>query len=223
MFAVIRTSGRQYRVAADDVIEIDRVSVEIGQRIDFAEVLMLGGESVKVGAPLVEGAMVAGEVLEHPRGPKVIAFKKRRRKNSKRKRGHRQLLTLVRITDILTDGKKPSAKKAAKKKTEEHAEAPKTEATKAEAPKAEVAAEEAAPAVMFTPPAGEPSDLKQLTGVGPAIERKFNSIGITHYKQIAALKAADIAKVEEALHLKGRFERDGWVAEAKALAKGGKA
>ncbi|MGD9740849.1 MAG: 50S ribosomal protein L21 [Bauldia sp.] len=100
MFAVIKAGGRQYRVAANDVIEIDRVEAEVGDTIAFGEVLMLGGDTPTVGAPTVAGASVSGEVVEHTRGDKVIAFKKRRRKNSKRTRGHRQHHTLVRITGI---------------------------------------------------------------------------------------------------------------------------
>ena len=109
MFAVIRTGGKQYRVAPEDVIRIDRVAREPGQVVEFGEVLMLGGDTPALGAPTVAGAAVAGEVLQHERGPKVIAFKKRRRKNSRRKRGYRHEFSLVRITEILTDGAKPSA------------------------------------------------------------------------------------------------------------------
>src|SRR6201999_2128589 len=116
MFAVIKTGGKQYRVAADNVISVEKVVGEPGEIVAFGEVLMLGGESPVLGNPLVAGASVAGEVLQQGRGPKVIAFKKRRRQNSKRKRGHRQEFTMVRITEILTDGKKPSPKTEAKPK-----------------------------------------------------------------------------------------------------------
>jgi len=108
MFAVIKTGGKQYRVAADDVLKVEKVAGNPGDIIEFAEVLVVGGDTPTLGTPTVAGATVAGEVLEQGRGPKVIAFKKRRRKNSRRKRGHRQEFTLVRITEILTDGKKPS-------------------------------------------------------------------------------------------------------------------
>ena len=104
MFAVIRTGGKQYRVAAEDVIKIEKVAGDPGEIVQFGEVLLVGGDDVTVGAPTVAGASVAAEVLEQGRGPKVIAFKKRRRKNSRRKRGHRQELTTVRITEILTGG-----------------------------------------------------------------------------------------------------------------------
>ena len=106
MFAVFKTGGKQYRVAAEDVLKVDKVKGEPGEIVEFGEVLAVGGDSVTVGAPTVAGATVAAEVLEQARGPKIIAFKKRRRKNSRRKRGHRQEFTLVRITEILTEGKK---------------------------------------------------------------------------------------------------------------------
>jgi large subunit ribosomal protein L21 len=127
MFAVIRTGGKQYRVAPQDKIKVDKIAGAVGDIVEFGEVLVLGGDGdaaatgeaaeggearastpVEVGAPHVAGAAVAAEVLEQGRGPKVIAFKKRRRKNSRRKRGHRQEFTLVRITEILTGGRKPS-------------------------------------------------------------------------------------------------------------------
>jgi len=108
MFAVIKTGGKQYRVAADDVIQVDKVGGDPGEIIQFGEVLLVGGEQVTLGAPTVAGASVAAEVLEQGRGPKIIAFKKRRRKNSRGKRGHRQEFTRVRVTEILTDGAKPS-------------------------------------------------------------------------------------------------------------------
>jgi len=108
MFAVFKTGGKQYRVAAEDVLKIDKVKGEPGEIVEFGEVLVVGGEAVTLGAPTVAGATVAAEVLDQSRGPKIIAFKKRRRKNSRRKRGHRQEFTLLRITEILTDGKKPS-------------------------------------------------------------------------------------------------------------------
>jgi large subunit ribosomal protein L21 len=137
MFAVIKTGGRQYRVAAEDVITVGRVAGEPGEIVQFPEVLMLGGDSVVVGAPSVAGASVAGEVIEQTRGPKVIAFKKRRRKNSQRKRGHRQDLTVVRITEILTDGRQPT-KAAAEQANPRSEPQPGEDAdTAAEAPAAE--------------------------------------------------------------------------------------
>jgi large subunit ribosomal protein L21 len=125
MYAVVKTGGKQYRVAKDDLIEIERLEGEAGDVVTLGEVLMLGdGKDVTIGAPVVEGASVAGEIVEQSRGPKIIVFKKRRRQNYRRKRGHRQLLTVVKVTDILTDGAKPAAKKkAAKSKKAETAEA----------------------------------------------------------------------------------------------------
>ena len=108
MFAVIKTGGKQYRVAEKDVITVDKVKGAPGDLVQFGEVLILGGDNVMVGTPTVKGASVAGEVVEQTRGAKVIAFKKRRRKNSRRKRGHRQELSVIRITEILTDGRKPT-------------------------------------------------------------------------------------------------------------------
>jgi len=108
MFAVIKTGGKQYRVAADDKLKIEKVAGEPGDIIELGEVLVVGGDDVTLGNPTVAGATVAAEVVAQGRNDKVIAFKKRRRKNSRRKRGHRQEFTLIRITEILTDGAKPT-------------------------------------------------------------------------------------------------------------------
>mgnify|MGYP000087111285 CR=1 FL=1 len=121
MFAVIKTGGRQYRVVPNDVLEIGKIEGQVGTIVQLGEVLVVGGDTPVLGVPTVAGASVAAEVLDHKRGPKVIAFKKRRRKNSRRKRGHRQLETTVRIAEILTGGAKP-AKKAAPKKAAAAAE-----------------------------------------------------------------------------------------------------
>lgn len=103
MFAVIRTGGKQYRVAADDVLQIEKLPGEAGEIVAFGDVLMLGGESPTVGSPLISGASVLAEIVEQKRGRKIIIFKKRRRQNSRRRNGHRQNFTLIRITDILAD------------------------------------------------------------------------------------------------------------------------
>jgi large subunit ribosomal protein L21 len=108
MFAVIKTGGRQYRVVPDDVLEIGKIAGDVGTIVQLGEVLVLGGDTPVLGTPTVAGASVAAEVLQHKRGPKVIAFKKRRRKNSRRKRGYRDELTVLRITEILADNAKPS-------------------------------------------------------------------------------------------------------------------
>ena len=146
MFAVIKTGGKQYRVAEKDVITIDKVKGDPGDLVEFAEVLILGGDNVLVGTPTVAGASVAGEMVEQTRGAKVIAFKKRRRKNSRRKRGHRQELSVIRITEILTDGRKPTRERPAPvAATAEPAPAPAVEAEAAAPPQTEAAEAEAAP------------------------------------------------------------------------------
>ena len=135
MFAVIKTGGKQYRVSAGDEFTVEKLVAETGETIQFNQVLMLGGDEIKIGAPLVDGAVVNAEVVEQTRGPKVVSFKKRRRKHgSKRLKGHRQHLTMVRITEILADGAKaakPKAKKKATKKAEAAPEAAPEAATDA--------------------------------------------------------------------------------------------
>jgi large subunit ribosomal protein L21 len=125
MYAVIKTGGKQYKVAAGNLIAIEKLTGDAGDAVSFDEVLLVGGdEGTTVGSPMVAGAAVAGEIVDHKRTGKILVFKKRRRQNSKRSRGHRQDQTLVRITEILTDGKKAAAKKAkAEPKTESKAEA----------------------------------------------------------------------------------------------------
>ena len=144
MFAVIKTGGRQYRVVPDDVLEIGKIAGDVGTIVQLGEVLVLGGDTPVLGIPTVAGASVAAEVLDHKRGPKVISFKKRRRKNSKRKRGYRDEITVLRITEILADNAKPSIgprpkrEKVAAPAAEEGDEAPakKAPAKKAVAKKA---------------------------------------------------------------------------------------
>jgi large subunit ribosomal protein L21 len=200
MFAVIKTGGKQYKVAANDVITIERLEGEVGDVIAFDQVLMLGGETVTIGSPVVAGATVAGELVEQARGPKVISFKKRRRQNSKRKKGHRQDLTIVRITEILTGGKKPSGAKAAKP----------------------VAVAAAAAAVVAAAATGgmDQSNLSLIAGIGPTIEKKLRAAGITTWSQIAAWGEADVAKWNEELALRGRVGREEWVEQAKELLAG---
>src|ERR1700744_2148027 len=136
MFAVIKTGGRQYRVVPDDVLEITKIAGDVGTIVQLGEVLMLGGDTPTLGTPTVAGASVAAEVLNHKRGPKVIAFKKRRRKNSRRKRGYRDEITVLRITEILADnakptvGPRPKKEKVAKPAAEDGDEAPKKAAKK---------------------------------------------------------------------------------------------
>ncbi len=216
MYAVVKTGGKQYRVSKDDILKVERLAGEAGDVVTLEDVLMVGnGKDVTVGEPQVAGAAVAAEILEQGRGPKITIFKKRRRQNYRRKRGHRQLLTVLKVTEILTGGAKakPAAKKAAKKA------APKAEAkTEKAAPK-----KEAKPAAKAAPKAAKGADdLKKLSGVGPVLEKKLNEAGITSYAQIASWKAKDIEEFDEKLSFKGRIEREGWVDQAKELAKGEK-
>ena len=133
MFAVIKTGGRQYRVVPNDVLEIGKIAGDVGSIVQLGEVLVVGGDTPVLGMPTVAGASVAAEVLDHKRGPKVIAFKKRRRKNSRRKRGYRDEITVLRITEILTDSAKPTVGPRPKR---EKVVAPVTEGDDDEAPKA---------------------------------------------------------------------------------------
>ncbi len=214
MFAVIKTGGKQYRVAADDEITIERLPGEAGDTIQFNEVLMVGGaDAPLIGAPMVDGASVVAEIVRQARGDKIIIFKKRRRQNSRRRNGHRQDLTIVRVTDILTDGK--SAPKKAKK-----AAPAKEDAAVDEAPKTAPKAADAAPAALFTAPEGEPDDLKKISGVGPVLEKKLHGLGITKYAQVAAFTEEDVTRVDDALSFKGRIGREDWIGQAKALAEG---
>jgi len=234
MFAVIKTGGKQYSVAADDLLRVEKLAGDAGDMVEFNEVLMVGeGADAKIGTPFVEGALVTAEVVEQGRARKVIAFKKRRRQNSKRTRGHRQHQTLVRIAEILTDGAKPTKKAAAKKapaKTTEAAAKPASEKPEAKAaekpaakeqpatePKPEDAKQQEASAPLFTAPKGEADDLKKITGVGPVLEKKLLALGVTQYAQIAAFTPEDIEKLEDALSAKGRIERDDWIGQAKTL------
>ncbi|CAK9039469.1 50S ribosomal protein L21 [Durusdinium trenchii] len=204
MYAVVKTGGKQYRVSKDDILKVERLPGDAGDVITLDDVLMVGeGKDVTLGEPQVAGAAVAAEILEQGRGPKITIFKKRRRQNYRRKKGHRQLLTVLKVTEILTDGAKPkpAAKKAAKKAT------PKAKAEKAEPTKD--AAEGA-------------DDLKKLSGVGPVLETKLLEAGVTSFAQIASWTDKDIEEFDEKLSFKGRIEREGWVEQAKELAKGEK-
>jgi large subunit ribosomal protein L21 len=153
MFAVIKTGGRQFRVVPDDVLEIGKIAGDVGSIVQLGEVLVVGGDTPVLGVPFVAGASVAAEVLDHKRGPKVIAFKKRRRKNSKRKRGYRDEITVIRVTEILTDGKAPSVGPRAKK--EKKVAAAPAEAGD-EAPKAKKA-----PAKKAAPKTAKPAAAKK--------------------------------------------------------------
>ena len=133
MYAVIKTGGKQYKVAKDDVLVVEKLKAEAGEQVAFDKVLLVGeGDKATAGKPLVDGATVVGEVLEQTRGAKILVFKKKRRQNYRRTKGHKQDLSMIKILDILTDGKKPSLKKAAAKKDDAKAPEAKDE-SKAEA------------------------------------------------------------------------------------------
>jgi len=207
MFAVIRTGGKQYRVAIDDLITVERLQGEAGDAIALDQVLMVGeGDRVDVGAPLVDGASVAAEIVEQGRGDKILVFKKRRRQNYRRKKGHRQHLTTLKVTEILTGGAQPSAKPA-----KAAAPAP-AAADTAEAP----AAEEIAPQQYGTPP-DQTDDLTKIAGVGPKLAELLNELGIYTFAQIAAWTPENVAWVDARLKFKGRIERDDWIAKSKEL------
>jgi large subunit ribosomal protein L21 len=196
MFAVIKTGGKQYRVAANDVITIEKLDGAAGDMIEFGEVLAFGeGDSATFGTPFVAGAKVTAEVVEQGRARTVIAFKKRRRQNSRRKRGHRQYETTVRIAEILTAGQKPSKK-----------------AAKAEAAPA------ASAAPLFSAPAGEPDDLVVIKGIGPVAAAQLKEQGITTFAQVAAFTDEDIARIDAAMPFSADQIKD-WREQAKQLAK----
>lgn len=202
MYAVIKTGGKQYRVAAEDKIEIEKLVGAAGDIVEFTDVLMVANNgSIDVGAPFVAGATVAAEIIGQVRGPKVIIFKKHRRKHFRRKNGHRQDLTSVRITEILTGGAKP-AKQAAPKQAE-----------------ARPARTEAAP---LAAPVGEAKvdDLALIGGVGPKILKILNDMGYTTYAQIANLTAEEIEKIEAEIKMPGRIAREEWAEQARELAAG---
>ncbi|MGY6661929.1 MAG: 50S ribosomal protein L21 [Glycocaulis sp.] len=210
MYAVIKTGGKQYKVAEGDRLAVEKIEGEAGDQIVFGEVLMLGGtDGVTVGSPLIDGAQVIGELVEVRKGEKVIVFKKRRRQNYRRTKGHRQWEAFVAISEIVLPGAKP--KTAAKAKA-----APKAKADEA-APKAEKPAAKAAPKAK----AAGNDDLTQLNGVGPAYAKKLNEAGVTSFAQVAAWKAADLDALDaEIPGIKAKAETGDWVKQAKELAKG---
>jgi len=202
MYAVIKTGGKQYRVAAQDKIEIEKLQGAAGDIVEFTDVLMVANNgSIDVGAPFVAGATVAAEILGQIRGPKVIIFKKHRRKHFRRKNGHRQDLTSVKITEILTGGAKPEKKAAAKPA--------KAEKTAQAAPLAAPIAAEA-----------KVDDLALISGVGPKILKSLTDMGYTTYAQIANLSADEIEKIEAEIKMPGRIAREEWSEQAKELAAG---
>ncbi|MEM6760719.1 MAG: 50S ribosomal protein L21 [Pseudomonadota bacterium] len=226
MFAVLKTGGKQYKVQSGDTLRVEKLAANAGDTVQFNHVLMIGGDSPVVGAPTVDDAGVQAEVIDQIKGPKTINFVKRRRKHSsKRTKGHRQQLTLVRITEILAKGAGKSGVMAAEHGagfgiTTETAPAPAPK-KKAAAPKAEANAAPKKPAKADEAPAASGGDdLKALSGVGPALEKKLHAAGVTTFAQIAAWTPEDVAAMDEKLSFKGRIEREGWIDQAKELAKG---
>jgi len=212
MFAVMKTGGKQYRVQSGDVLRVEKLAADAGETVQFNDILMLGGDTTTVGAPLVDGAAVQAQVIDQIKGEKLIHFVKRRRKHSsKRTKGHRQQLTLLRVTDILASGADATGVKAAMGA----GSAPASDVAPSTAPAEKAAPKKAAPAA-----ADGADDLKQLSGVGPALEKKLLEAGVTTFAQIAAWTEADVAEMDEKPSFKGRIEREGWIEQAKTLAEG---
>jgi large subunit ribosomal protein L21 len=225
MFAVLKTGGKQYRVQAGDILRVEKLAADAGEKVQFNEVV-----GSTVGTPMIEGAAVQADVVDQIKGDKVINFVKRRRKHSsKRTKGHRQQLTLVKVTEILEKGGDKSGVKAAigagsvagvavaaaAAKPAKKA-APKKEAPKAE-PKAEKKAEPKAAPKKAAPKkaaATGADDLKRISGVGPALEKKLHDLGVTTFAQIAAWGPDEIAEMDDKLSFKGRIERDEWLKQA---------
>lgn len=236
MFAVLKTGGKQYRVQAGDVLRVERIAAQAGEKVQFNEILMLGGDSPVIGTPTVDGAGVQAEVIDQVKADKVIHYVKRRRKHSsQRTKGHRQKLTLVRVTDILASGADASGVQAAigtgsvsgfaieaaapAAQPAKKAAAPKAEAPKAAAPAEAAESEGTKPANLLTEArGGKPDDLKKISGVGPKLEGLLHENGVFHFDQIAAWGPSEIAYMDDKLSFKGRIERDGWIDQAKQFA-----
>jgi large subunit ribosomal protein L21 len=197
MYAVIKTGGKQYRVAKDDVIRVEKLDAEVGDQIQFDTVLMLSdGENITVGTPMVEGGVVSATVTDQARAKKIEIIKFRRRKHHQKRTGHRQYYTEVKITDMGMGGKTATPAKAEKKETVPAVEK----------------AEQASGSPFLSAPNGQADDLKQLKGVGPKLEEKLNAIGIYHLQQIADFSQGDLDTVNEQLSFKAE-----WVEQAKEL------
>ncbi|MCL4161137.1 UNVERIFIED_CONTAM: hypothetical protein GTU68_016805 [Idotea baltica] len=199
MFAVLKTGGKQYKVQSGDVLKIEKLAATAGDKIQFNEILMLGGDSTVVGSPTVEGAAVQADVLEQGKGEKLIHFVKRRRKHSsKRTKGHRQQLTVIRVTDILASGADASGVMAAI-------------GAGSAAPVAAAPAKKAARE-------GGADDLKKISGVGPKLEGLLHENGVFHFDQISAWNAEEVAYMDDQLSFKGRIDRDNWIEQASGFA-----
>ncbi|MDT8327045.1 MAG: 50S ribosomal protein L21 [Roseovarius sp.] len=216
MFAVLKTGGKQYKVSSGDMLRVEKLAADAGEKIQFNEILMLGGDAPVIGAPFIAGAAVQAEVVDQVKGDKVIHFVKRRRKHgSQRTKGHRQQLTLLRVTEILANGADKSGVKAAIGAGSVSA----TAMAAAEKPAKKAAAPKAAAKPAAKAAAGG-DDLSKISGVGPVIVKKLHGEGITTFAQIAAWTDADVDAIEEKLSFKGRVGREDWIAQAIELAKG---
>ena len=225
MFAVLKTGGKQYKVASGDVLRVEKLDASAGETIQFNDVLMV---NTTIGAPFVVDAGVQAEVIDQIKGEKTINFVKRRRKHSSaRKKGHRQQLTLVRIGSILETGADNSGVKAALggagvsyavalgAPTSLKAAAAAARASQPKSTK-NVAAPKAAKVAMST----DVDDLSRITGVGPAIVKKLHALDVTSFAQIVAWTPEEVADMDEKLSFKGRIDRDNWLVQAAELAKG---
>ncbi|MBI1339760.1 50S ribosomal protein L21 [bacterium] len=233
MFAVIKTGGKQYRVATDDLIVVERLQAEAGDTFVFGEVLMLGdGDKVHLGEKEVASAQVVGEIVEQRRGAKVIIFKKKQRNTYRRKKGHKQHETVVKITEILAKGgrsegvaKGAKPAKAAATESKPKAAKPAKPAKEAAAP-APAATATAAAAVdargRMSAPIGAADDLKKINGVGKVLEKKLNDAGVFYFWQIAALTSEQVEELEKDMSFPGRITRDNWIEQAETLAKAAK-
>ncbi|MEO1038722.1 MAG: 50S ribosomal protein L21 [Pseudomonadota bacterium] len=222
MYAVIKTGGKQYKVTEGDKLVIEKLDAAAGDVFALDQVLMLGGDDgVTVGSPLVDGAQVRAELVELRKGKKIKVFKKRRRQNYRRTKGHRQYEALIRIAEIVAPGAKAKTKLV-------KGETAKTEAPKAEAKetKAKPAAKkpaapkaEAKPAAKKAEAAAVADDLTVLNGVGPAYAKKLAEAGVTSFAHVAAWTEADLDALEDTISgVKAKAEKGDWIAAAKDLA-----
>ena len=215
MYAVIKTGGKQYRVAANDKIQIEKLEGNPGDQVSFTSVLMVSnGGSVEIGAPFLAGATVVGEIASQDRGPKVIIFKKRRRKHYRRRNGHRQDLTSVTIHEILLNGAKPSKKAAKPAHTDTEAE----KAAAAASPQVAKLAD--LPDDIKLAEGVAMDDISLIGGIGPKFQKGLKEQGVTTLAQIAAWTDADVERIETELNAKGRVAREEWIEQARELMAG---
>lgn len=225
MFAVLKTGGKQYKVRAGDMLRVEKIAANAGEKVQFNEILILGGDVAVVGTPMIAGAAVQGEVVDQIKNDKTINFVKRRRKHgSQRTKGHRQKLTLIRVTDILSKGGDKSGVKAAlggsvaTVVSEDVTPAKKAKPAKKAADANNASAAKPVEAVASVKAKTSGDDLTKLSGVGPAMLKKLNTVNISTLEQVAAWTSEDVAAIDEKLSLKGRIEREGWIQQAKELA-----